>query len=96
MNPEDLIELVKDEKSFLEFAEALRKDRELSDAEEAKNPSNQYGPTSQGWENGSIHQFLEAAIAWAEDSGFGRRVGIENVSPWRLFAQFLLAGKTYE
>jgi hypothetical protein len=95
MEPEDLIGSVVDKESFLKFAEVLRNDRELSDKAEEENSSSPFGPAALGWENGSIESFLEAAIAWAEDTDFGiLRLG--DVSPWRLFAEFLLAGKQYE
>ena len=95
MDPEDLIELVVDQTSFLKFVEALRKDREASDCQERNNPSSPFGPTALGWQNGSIESFLEAGIGWADDTDFGvLRLG--EASPWRLFAEFLMAGKNYE
>jgi len=95
MAPEDLVELVVDQESFLKFVEALRKDREMSDSQENENPSSPFGSAALGWQNGSIESFLEAGIGWAEDTDFGvLRLG--NVSPWRLFSEFLLAGKQYE
>jgi len=48
------------------------------------------------WENGTIESFLEAALAWAKASDFGRTTEVHSRNPWRLFAQFLLAGKSYE
>ncbi|WP_147361083.1 hypothetical protein [Colwellia sp. RSH04] len=93
--PEDLIEYVVDKQSFLIFAEALRQDREESDAIESKNPSSPFNSAALGWNNGSIESFLEAAIAWADDTNFGE-LRLKGVSQWRLFAEFLLAGKQYE
>jgi hypothetical protein len=50
-----------------------------------------------GWQNGTIEQFLEAALSWAEDTGFGRTQGLaDNVVPWRRLAVFLYTGKIYE
>ena len=78
------------------FVEALYQER-LADAESERGaPSNPYGPTAAGWENSSIEDFLEAAIAWARDSSFGTSTGSNPPNPWRVFAQFLLAGKAYE
>ena len=95
MEPEELINLVIDKESFLVFVEALRQDKELSNQEEKGNPSSPYSSAARGWENSSIESFLEAGIGWAEDTNFGvLRIG-EN-SPWRIFAEFLLAGKQYE
>ena len=50
-----------------------------------------------GWQNATIDQFLQAAVAWAEDSDFGRRQElVPDASPWRRLAVFLYAGKIYE
>jgi hypothetical protein len=79
--------LVDDEASFLAFVEALRRDREQGD-----DSADGYG-----WENDTIATFLEAASRWAEDSNFGRTVGLgDDVSPWKRMAVFLYCGKAYE
>ncbi|MFG1488772.1 hypothetical protein ABMA58_05925, partial [Oceanospirillum sp. HFRX-1_2] len=62
----EIIDEVKDEKSFLSFAKALIKDRE---AHEGK-PVDDVG-FSGDWANNDISGFLESAVAWAEDSDFG-------------------------
>ncbi|MDJ0709197.1 MAG: hypothetical protein QNJ14_02350 [Woeseiaceae bacterium] len=56
-------------------------------------PSSPYGPGCNGWENGTIESYLEAAIAWSET-----KVGAElaDEPSWRSFAEFLYAGKIYE
>jgi hypothetical protein len=87
---------VTDENSFLKFAKALLADRELAEATESAHASNPYGPDRGGWENTTISEFLEAAIAWAEDSDFGRRQGSSLENPWQAFAVFLYCGKIYE
>ena len=96
MEPHELMELVSDEKSFLAFVEALRKERELDAAEESVKPSSPYGPTQRGWENVTIEAFLEAACAWAEDTNFGETQNLSEASPWKKFATFLYLGKIYE
>ena len=88
----ELADAVIDESSFLRFVAALRADREAA-AGEHVDPS---GSGALGWQNHTIEAFLEAAMAWAEDSNFGRRVGLTDVSPWKRFASFLYCGKTYE
>jgi hypothetical protein len=82
-----------DEKSFLEFVRALAADRERAIEAEKRNPSIPYGPDAGGWENINISSFLESAVAWAEDSQFGR---IPASNHWKRFACFLHAGKVYE
>jgi hypothetical protein len=95
MKPEDYLDKVVDQESFLEFVRALMADREDEVRKERENPSNPYSRGWNGWENITIEGFLESAIAWAEDSNFG-----ENIEPianhWKKFALFLYGGKIYE
>lgn len=79
-------------KSFLEFARVLLEDREG----EAGKPIDVYGRGVNGRENHTIEAFLEAAIAWAEDSDFGENQDLHGASPWRKVASFLYCGKIYE
>jgi hypothetical protein len=55
MTPEQFRENVNSGKTFLEFLRLLEDDFSKS--------SSPYGQTSQGWENVTISQFLEAAHA---------------------------------
>jgi hypothetical protein len=82
---------VEDEASFLLFVEQLRTDRANSENE----PLTLDGFQGK-WANQTIAEFLEAATAWAEDSGFGARPGPKPLNPWQQFAHFLLAGRIYE
>jgi hypothetical protein len=91
-----LVEEVRDEKSFLVFVDALRRDRELAAAGEKASPSGIFGPSQRGWENITIESFLEAAYAWAEDTEFGATQDLREASPWKKFAVFLYCGKIYE
>jgi len=95
LNLYDLIDKVKDQKSFLFFVKALLQDKE---EEVSKNQSlDLCGRGANGWENHTIESFLAAAIAWAEDSDFGKNNKPElKDNPWQQFANFLLAGKSYE
>ena len=81
---------------FLEFVRALIADRLASVAAESTSPSNPYGPAAGGWENTTIEAFLEAAVRWADSSGFIQTEGIEGANPWHAFANFLYCGKIYE
>src|SRR5580698_8911246 len=86
---------VTDEASFLDFVRALEADRRLAAKLEAQEPHGNGAP--RGWQNATIEQFLEGAVAWADDSDFGRRQTLAaDVSPWRRLAVFLHAGKIYE
>lgn len=84
-----LLEGVCDERTFIEFIDALaadfERDSELVDA----NPDRyKYAPGLLGWENGTVSAFLSAAAAW------GPRSPHEN--PWQRAAHILYAGKWYE
>lgn len=78
---QDVLNSVHDRQTFLDFVRRLRSD---------------WLDHSSEWENITIDSFLESAIAWAEDSAFGRTQGLTDSEPWRQFAVFLMAGKRYE
>ena len=81
MELHDQLNGVKDEATFLAFVSALAADRR-------KKP--------EAWENDSVETFLEAAVAWAEDTGMGATQGLSEASPWKRAAVFLYCGKIYE
>lgn len=87
----DVLETVHDESSFLRFVEVLLAERRKVEA---------LAPTMDGfqgdWANHSIAMFLDAAHAWALDSSFGERPGPKAANLWRIFADFLYAGRGYE
>jgi hypothetical protein len=90
------LKAVCDSSTFLEFVKELIADREDEIRKEKLNPSSPYGPGVNGWENGTIEQFLESAVAWAEAAEFGTKKGLSPENPWRQFAEFLDLGKIYE
>jgi len=92
----DLIEKVVDERSFIDFVQALAQDREKDQEKEKVNPSSPYGPSVHGWENGSIEAFLCAASAWAEGSINGLPLKPKSLNPWKRAAEIIHAGKFYE
>jgi hypothetical protein len=69
--------------------------REDEVAKEYISPSSPYGPGTNGWENGTIEAYLNAASAWAESTTFGEAQGLSG-NPWRQFAASLYCGKIYE
>ncbi len=91
-----ITEKVHDEETFLEFLRVLMKDREREVALEKKNPSSPYGAGALGWENITIEDYLESAIAWAEDSEEPNESYTKPENPWKRVAQIFHAGKTYE
>lgn len=87
------LDAVTDRDSFLAFVSALVADRREAGASETGSP---YGPDAGGWENVTIEDFLEAAIAWARDTDMGETQGLPASPSWRGFATFLYCGKIYE
>ena len=87
----DALEATVDEASFLQFVDALLSERRRADGLPLE-PDGFQGE----WANSTVSEFLSAAKAWAEDSDFGARPGPKSLNPWRLFADFLYAGRGYE
>ncbi len=91
-----LADQVIDESSLIAFISALAGDREEELAKEAVSPSSPYGPGANGWENGTIKAFLEAASAWAISSNNGLPFYTPPINPWTRIAHILHMGKLYE
>ncbi len=96
MDLHDALEKVSDRPSFLHFARLLAEDKARATALENISPAAPFSPGANGWENGTIEAFLEAAIAWAEATDFGLAQGLAAANPWKQFAVFLYCGKIYE
>lgn len=85
---------VEDEASFLVFVQALQADFATSQLSQV--PASPYGPAPGGWENTAVGDFLEAGLAWAASTGFGRTQGQRTANPWQRCARLLYCGKVYE
>ena len=94
-DPDEHVELVKDEASFIEFLNILAQDKEAEEAQEKAAPSSPYGPGALGWENGTISRYLEAASACGQAHLSNGGI-VPGANPWRICAEILLAGKYYE
>jgi hypothetical protein len=92
-DPKPNPDTVTDEESFLAFVRALEADRRLAAKGEGEDLHG-FG-AARGWQNSTIEQFFESALAWVEDSEFGG-ARLRDASPWRKVATFLYAGKIYE
>ncbi len=92
---EEKLESVVDRESFLVFVRALVADRKDEVSKEKKSPSAPYGTGANGWKNGTIETYLDAALAWTED-WIGKDGGLPKEPTWKSFAKFLHAGKYYE
>jgi hypothetical protein len=95
MDLEYLLDEVKDRASFLAFVKALEQDRREEVAKEKLSPISPYGPGANGWENGTIEDYLDACVACAEDWE-DRPGGLPETASWATFAKFLYCGKGYE
>jgi hypothetical protein len=89
-----LLDEVRDKNSFIIFVKALANDKREETAKEKVKPSNPYGSGSNGWENGTIEDYLDSAIAWYESSD--KKNGNDGSESWQQFARFLYMGKIYE
>ena len=94
ITPEEFLDSVTDEKTFLQFIKLLSDDWYKSDSIEDRRPSAPYVPRALGWENGTIGDFLEAASAYGEDTHKQKNSDLKN--PWRRAAEIIFAGKIYE
>lgn len=95
-DPADLLDQVVDRESFLAFVRALIADRVDEVEKERVQPSSPWGPGANGWENGTIEQYLFAALRWAEATRMGETQGLPADPSWRAFAVLLYCGKIYE
>ncbi len=91
-----IIENVQDEESFICFLHSLMNDRLNELKKEKEFPSSPYGPGATGWQNSTIEDFIESAIAWANDTRGNSEHYTGPSNPWKRAAQIILAGKTYE
>jgi hypothetical protein len=87
----ELFENISSKADFLNFVQALSDDK-LDEVEKEKlSPSPSYGSGANGWENGSIENFLNAVSRYGQDNEL-----ISENPNWKDFALLLYAGKFYE
>ena len=94
---DDALSKVCDEVTFVAFVGVLAQDWEGDNSKSRKFDVSPYGPSINGWENGTIGAFLEAANAAGIDSldeTKGNELGVAAV--WKRAALILARGKTYE
>ena len=94
----EVLEMVRDEETFLHFLLALRDDREASIAQEELSPSSPFGPDAREWENPTIERFLDAGVRWARASMNGLPLAdyVPPSNPWKRCADILYVAKSYE
>jgi hypothetical protein len=94
MSAIELLDLVHDRESFLDFAQALADERREAEEIELSQPENyKWGAGALGWYNTCISQFIEAAMSHFEPDAEGPV--IEHVT-WKDLAEFLYSGKIIE
>ncbi|MEP7706759.1 hypothetical protein [Paraglaciecola sp. 25GB23A] len=93
---DNLLEMVFDEKSFLNFVQALGEDFHEEKQIVKDSPSLPYSNGQLGWENGSIDTMLDAAAAWGNSTLMNPSNNTFSKNPWYRCAHILYAGKFYE
>jgi len=89
-------EAVADEQAFIRLLQLMARDRQDEQQKESARPSPTYSAGANGWQNGSIEGFLDAAAAWAEATSRTTNVGAEASDAWRRAAMIIVAGAFYE
>jgi hypothetical protein len=89
-------EAVSDERAFIRLLQMMALDRRHEQQKELTSPGLPYSAGANGWENGSIEAFLEAAAAWAEATSQTNNLGAEASDAWRRAAMIAVAGAFYE
>jgi hypothetical protein len=93
--PEELLDGVSDQDSFIAFLEALANDFERERDLEAADPSPPFSRGKLGWENGTVDSVLWAAAAYA-DATRDRWPKESDGNVWKRCADILFTGKIYE
>lgn len=93
---EAVLARVCDEETFIVFLAALSEDWNDEQRKEAVHPSSPYGPGANGWENGTIGMFLEAASAFGSDHLSNPVSRLKHSNTWRQAAAIIYGGKFYE
>jgi hypothetical protein len=73
--------------------------RSAKSGKELTVPGASHGSGANGWENGTIGAYLDAATSWGQASinGLPKLAGYEKPdNPWRRAAQILYIGEIYE
>ncbi len=77
---------VETEQDFLDFVYELMQDR---NDDENVNQSSPNDSEINGWENGNIVSFLDAALAWGQASINGLELHEKPTNPWKKNSSYL-------
>ena len=87
---------VTDEASFVAFLRLMPADWHDEARGEAEAPSRPYSPGANGWANGTIGQFIDAAASWADDTSTRTAPTSTAAEAWRRAAMIVLMAAFYE
>jgi hypothetical protein len=93
MTPEQLLDLVHDRDSFIEFVRALAEERDEAEKLEQKEPKRYILDGASDWKNGDVASFLYGALDYFSEKPFHSP---EKTPSWKMFADFLYHGKIIE
>jgi hypothetical protein len=88
LNLETVLGSVIDEQPFLRFLQALAEDWGEEQKQALADPGSSYGPGANGWENGTIGAYPDAAGKWDEASVDGLEFYEKSANPWRRSQRF--------
>jgi hypothetical protein len=89
---DQLLDKVHDQKSFIEFVEALAEERNEAELMEHAQPEI-YMDGALNWKNSDIQSFLYSALMYFEPKPLHKP---EAQPSWKMMAEFLYYGKIYE
>ncbi len=92
-SPEELLDRVVDQASFVEFVSALAEERAEAEQLERAEPVRHQLGGAHHWQNGSISTFLYASLAYFDP---GPHHTPETAPSWKMLAEILYHGKIYE
>ena len=98
-NIETMLDAVIDEQSLLLFIAALSADWEDERQRALVSPNRAFSAGANGWENGTVGAYLDAAASWGQASinGLPKLANYKKPeNPWQRVAQILYMGKIYE
>jgi hypothetical protein len=93
VTPEDLLDKVVDQESFIAFVSALAAEREEAEQLERDDPTRYQLGGAHNWQNGNISAFLYASRAYFSPKPFHQP---ENQPTWKMIAEIFYYGKIYE
>ena len=89
-SPEELLDRVVNQDTFIEFVRALADEREMAEKMKGQNPVRFQLGGAMNRQTGGISSFLYAALHYFTEKPFHQP---EKMPSWKMFAEFLYFGK---